>query len=194
MLKVGQFKLALCVFLAHLLLLVSGLMYTEGGVRNHDQPSVMKVEIIISTPRLTIKRRTSEKQSDDKPVVSGDAPPKLSSENTNAITDIDWTNKTLQAEQHFLLSQSDILFDRQPKPRYPMVSRKLGEEGTVLVKGCIEENGSIRNVEIINGSGHARLDAEAIETVRRWTFSGGDQKSKKIISCYRIPIQFVLEG
>ena len=194
MLKVGQFKLALCVFLAHLLLLVSGLLYTEGGARNHDQPSVMKVEIIISTPRLTIKRRTSEKQSDDKPVVSGDAPPKLSSENTNAITDIDWTNKTLQAEQHFLLSQSDILFDRQPKPRYPMVSRKLGEEGTVLVKGCIEENGSIRNVEIINGSGHARLDAEAIETVRRWTFSGSNQKSKKIISCYRIPIQFVLEG
>ena len=194
MLKVGQFKLALCVFLAHLLLLVSGLMYTEGGVRNHDQPSVMKVEIIISTPRLTIKRRTSEKQSDDKPVVSGDAPPKLSSENTNAITDIDWTNKILQAEQHFLLSQGDILFDRQPKPRYPMVSRKLGEEGTVLVKGCIEENGSIRNVEIINGSGHARLDAEAIETVRRWTFSGSNQKSKKIISCYRIPIQFVLEG
>ena len=194
MLKVGQFKLALCVFLAHLLLLVSGLLYTEGGARNHDQPSVMKVEIIISTPRLTIKRRTSEKQSDDKPVVSGDAPPKLSSENTNAITDIDWTNKTLQAEQHFLLSQGDILFDRQPKPRYPMVSRKLGEEGTVLVKGCIEENGSIRNVEIINGSGHARLDAEAIETVRRWTFSGSNQKSKKIISCYRIPIQFVLEG
>lgn len=194
MLKVGQFKLALCVFLAHLLLLVSGLMYTEGGVRNHDQPSVMKVEIIISTPRLTIKRRTSEKQSDDKPVVSGDAPPKLSSENTNAITDIDWTNQTLQVEQHYLLSQGDILFDRQPKPRYPMVSRKLGEEGTVLVKGCIEENGSIRNVEIINGSGHARLDAEAIETVRRWTFSGSNQKSKKIISCYRIPIQFVLEG
>jgi len=193
-LKVGQFKLALCVFLAHLLLLVSGLMYTEGGVRNHDQPSVMKVEIIISTPRLTIKRRTSEKQSDDKPVVSGDAPPKLSSENTNAITDIDWTNKTLQVEQHYLLSKGDIIFDRQPKPRYPIVSRKLGEEGTVLVKGCIEENGSIRNVEIINGSGHARLDAEAIETVRRWTFSGGDQKSKKIISCYRIPIQFVLEG
>jgi len=193
-LKVGQFKLALCVFLAHLLLLVSGLMYTEGGVRNHDQPSVMKVEIIISTPRLTIKRRTSEKQSDERPVVSSDIPPKLSSENTNAIADIDWTNKTLQVEQHYLLSQGDILFDRQPKPRYPMVSRKLGEEGTVLVKGCIEENGSIRNVEIINGSGHARLDAEAIETVRRWTFSGSDQKRKKIISCYRIPIQFVLEG
>lgn len=194
MLKVGQFKLALCVFLAHLLLLVSGLMYTEGGVRNHDQPSVMKVEIIISTPRLTIKRRTSEKQSDEKPVVSGGVPPKLSSENTNAITDIDWTNKTPRAEQHFLLSQGDILFDRQPKPRYPMVSRKLGEEGTVLLKGCIEESGSIKNIEIINGSGHARLDAEAIETVRRWTFSGSNQKSKKIISCYRIPIQFVLEG
>jgi TonB family protein len=193
-LNVGQFKLPLCVFLAHLLLLVAGLMYTKGGARKHDKANVMKVEIIISTPRLTIKRRTSEKQLDDKPVVSGDAPPKLSSENTNAITDIDWTNKTLQAEQHFLLSQSDILFDRQPKPRYPMVSRKLGEEGTVLVKGCIEENGSIRNVEIINGSGYKRLDAEAIETVRRWTFSGSDQKSKKIISCYRIPIQFVLEG
>ena len=194
MLKVGQFKLALCVFLAHILLLVAGLMYTEGGVRNHDQPSVMKVEIIISTPRLTIKRRTSEKQSDDKPAVSSDMPPKVSFENMNAITDIDRTNKTLQVEQDFLLSQGDVVFDRQPKPRYPMVSRKLGEEGTVIVKGCIEENGSIKNIEIINGSGYKRLDAEAIEAVRQWTFSGGNQKSKKIISCYRIPIQFVLEG
>jgi TonB family protein len=169
-------------------------MYTEGGVRNHDQPSVMKVEIIISTPRLTIKRRTSEKQSDDKPAVSSDMPPKVSFENMNAITDIDRTNKTLQVEQDFLLSQGDVVFDRQPKPRYPMVSRKLGEEGTVIVKGCIEENGSIKNIEIINGSGYKRLDAEAIEAVRQWTFSGGNQKSKKIISCYRIPIQFVLEG
>jgi protein TonB len=169
-------------------------MYTESGVRNHDQPSVMKVEIIISTPRLTIKRRTSEKQSDERPVVSSNVPPKLSSKNTNAITDIDWTNQTLQVEQHYLLSQGDIIFDRQPKPRYPMVSRKLGEEGTVIVKGCIEENGSIRNVEIINGSGYKRLDAEAVEAVRQWMFSGSNQKRKKIISCYRIPIKFVLEG
>jgi protein TonB len=192
-LNVGQFKLPLCVFLAHLLLLVAGLMYTEGGAIRHDKPSVMKVEIVISTPRLTIKRRKSEKQSDEKPVERGDAPPKLSSENTDAITDIYQTNKTLQAEQHFLLSQGNIIFDRQPKPRYPMVSRKLGEEGTVLLKGCIEEGDSIKNIEIINGSGYERLDTEAIETVRQWTFSGSNQKNRKIISCYRIPIKFVLE-
>ena len=191
MLNVGQFKLPLCVFLAHLLLLVAGLMYTKGGARKHDKANVMKVEIIISTPRLTIKRRTSEKQSDEKPVERGDVPPKLSSENTDAITDINLTNKTLKDEQHFLLSQGDIIFDRQPKPRYPMISRKLGEEGTVLLKGCVEEGGSIKNVEVINGSGYERLDTEAIETVRQWTFSGSNQK---IISCYRIPIKFVLEG
>ena len=194
MLNVGQFKLALCVFLAHLLLLVAGLMHAEGGARKHDKPSVMKVEIIFSKPKLTIERPMSEKQSDNKPVVRGDKPPKLGSENTNAINDIDRVNKTLQVEQHLLLSQGDVIFDRQPKPRYPMVSRKLGEEGTVVVKGCIEGNGSIKNIEIINGSGYKRLDAEAIDTVRQWTFSGRNQKSKKITSCYRIPIKFVLEG
>jgi len=193
-LKVGQFKLALCVFLAHILLLVAGLLYEEGGARKHDTPSVMKVEFILSKPRLPIERRLSEKQSDEKPMGRGDMPPKLSPENTNAMNDIDQTNQTPQVEQHFLLSQGDVIFDRQPKPRYPMVSRKLGEEGTVIVKGCIEENGSIKNIEVINGSGYKRLDAEAIEAVRQWTFSGSNQKSKKVISCYRIPIQFVLEG
>jgi TonB family protein len=169
-------------------------MYEKGGARKHDTPSVIKVEFIFSNPRLPIEKRMSEKKSDDKPIVRGDMPPKLSPENTNVINDIDRTNKTLQVERHFLLSQGDVIFDRQPKPRYPMVSRRLGEEGTVIVKGCIEENGSIKNIEIINGSGYKRLDAEAIEAVRQWTFSGSNQKSKKVISCYRIPIQFALEG
>jgi len=103
------------------------------------------------------------------------------------------TNKTLRDEQHFLLSQADIIFESQPKPRYPMVSRKLGEEGTVIIKGCIEGDGSIKNTEIIHGSGFKRLDLEAIKTVSQWTFLGSHQKNKKII-CYRIPIKFVLEG
>lgn len=190
----GQFKLAFCVFVAHLLILVTGLMYAEGGVRKHDKPSVTKVEIIFSKPRLTIERRMSETQFNEKRVVRGDLPPKLSSENTNASNDIDQTNTILQAEQHFPFSSSDIIFESQPKPRYPMVSRRLGEEGTVIVKGCVEENGSIKNIKIINGSGYKRLDAEAIETVKRWTFSNRNQKNKKTISCYKIPIKFVLEG
>lgn len=194
MLNVGQFKLALCVFLAHLLILVAGLMYVEGGARKHDKPSVMKVEIILSKPRLTIEKRLLKKHTDDKIADRGSMPPKSRFESTNEINDVDRTNKTLQVNQNSLLSQSDIIFERQPKPHYPMISRKLGEEGTVIVKGCIEENGSIKNIEIINGSGYKRLDNEAIKTVRQWTFSERNQKGKKIISCYKIPIRFVLEG
>lgn len=192
--NIGLFKLALCVFLVHLLLLVAGLLYAEGGTRKYDKPSVMKVEIIFSTPRLALKSRSSEKQSNKKFIASGDLLTKFSSENTNAINDIDQAHEVLQVEQHVHLSQGDTIFENQPKPRYPMVSKKLGEEGTVIVKGCIEENGSIKNAVVINGSGYKRLDAEAIETVRKWTFSGINQKNKKIMSCYKIPIKFVLEG
>ena len=190
----GQFKLAFFVFVAHLLILVAGLMYVEGGEKKNDKPSIMKVEIIFSKPRLTIERRMSEAQANEKRVVRGDLPPKLSSENTYAINDIDQTNEILQAEQQFLLSKSGNFFESQPKPRYPILSRRLGEEGTVIVGGCVEENGSVKNIKIINGSGYKRLDAEAIETVKRWTFSNRNQKNKKTISCYKIPIKFVLEG
>lgn len=190
----GQFKLAFCVFVAHLLILLAGLMYVEGGERKHIKPSIIKVEIIFSTPRLAIKSRASEQQSNKKFIAGGDLLTKSSSENTNVINDIDRVNEVLQVEQHVHLRQGDTIFENQPKPRYPVVSKKLGEEGTVIVRGCIEENGSIRNAVVINGSGYKRLDAEAIETVRKWTFSGSNQKDKKIMSCYKIPIKFVLEG
>jgi len=55
-------------------------------------------------------------------------------------------------------------------PLYPTMSRKLREEGSVDLAIDVANDGSLRGVRIVDGSGHARLDEAALAAVRGWTF------------------------
>lgn len=57
------------------------------------------------------------------------------------------------------------------KPEYPPTSKRLGEQGRVLVRVLILENGSAAEVQVLQSSGYPRLDMAAVEHVRRdWRF------------------------
>jgi len=49
---------------------------------------------------------------------------------------------------------------------YPAIARKMGWEGKVVVLFRILADGSVRDVRVVQGSGHAVLDRGAIEAVR----------------------------
>jgi protein TonB len=56
-------------------------------------------------------------------------------------------------------------------PDYPLASKRLGEEGRVLVNVHILPNGSAGEVLVLKSSGFLRLDTAAVEHVRRdWRF------------------------
>ncbi len=57
------------------------------------------------------------------------------------------------------------------KPEYPALSRRLGEEGEVLVSVTIEPDGSVSAASIERTSGHDRLDSAALSAVRATHFS-----------------------
>ncbi len=48
---------------------------------------------------------------------------------------------------------------------YPALARRRGEEGTVLVALVVGRDGSLSDLKLRRGSGSARLDAAALETV-----------------------------
>lgn len=56
------------------------------------------------------------------------------------------------------------------KPEYPRLSRRLGEQGLVRLRLLVLKSGDVAKVEILQGSGHHRLDLAAAETVRQWRF------------------------
>jgi periplasmic protein TonB len=57
-----------------------------------------------------------------------------------------------------------------PRPVYPSASKTLGEEGAVMLRIQVDEQGRPLRVEVDKSSGHTRLDRSARETVASsWT-------------------------
>jgi TonB family protein len=80
-----------------------------------------------------------------------------------------------------------------PKPPYPAISRRLGEQGRVILKACVSSIGGIDSLNLIKSSGFDRLDRIALETVRRWKFIPARRGQQPVAMCYQLPIQFTLE-
>jgi TonB family protein len=52
------------------------------------------------------------------------------------------------------------------RPRYPRLSRRRGEEGTVRVRVELDSQGRVGDIELARTSGYRRLDRAAFQAVR----------------------------
>ena len=78
-------------------------------------------------------------------------------------------------------------------PEYPMLARKLGKEGKVVLRLTIDERGNLANVEVIEEAGYGFAEA-AIEAVKKSTFLPAEKNGKPIASRAVLPIKFMLQG
>lgn len=81
-----------------------------------------------------------------------------------------------------------------PAPGYPSLSRRLGEEGRVLLRVHVAAGGTAKSVVLHKSSGHSRLDQVALDTVKRWKFVPARQGDKPVEAWVIVPIQFSLRG
>jgi protein TonB len=81
-----------------------------------------------------------------------------------------------------------------PPPFYPVLSRRAGEQGRVVLRVLVNPGGRADDVEIRSSSGHSRLDEAARETVRRWRFVPAKRGDQPVPAWVLIPISFRLEG
>jgi periplasmic protein TonB len=88
-------------------------------------------------------------------------------------------------------SQAEYL--NNPPPAYPRLSRRLGEQGTVVVRVLIGTNGLAEQAQIHTSSGHERLDQTALATVLAWRYVPGKRNGVAEAMWFNVPIQFVLE-
>ncbi|HEY4369223.1 MAG TPA: energy transducer TonB [Steroidobacteraceae bacterium] len=87
---------------------------------------------------------------------------------------------------------STVEYLREPSPHYPPQSRKLKEEGLVVLRVLIDEKGAACDIEIESSSGHARLDAAAREAVAKAVFRPYVENGTPQRALVRIPIEFSL--
>jgi protein TonB len=88
---------------------------------------------------------------------------------------------------------ADADYLKNPPPAYPRASRRLGEQGTVIVRVFISTQGTPEKAEVRTSSGFTRLDQAALEAVQRWRFVPGRRSGTPEAMWFNIPVRFVLE-
>jgi periplasmic protein TonB len=80
------------------------------------------------------------------------------------------------------------------KPIYPNMSKRLGEQGTVVLRVLVKADGSAGEVEVKSSSNYPRLDQAAVEAVKTWRFNSAKIDGKAIDEWYQVPIPFKLQS
>mgnify|MGYP001266353819 CR=1 FL=1 len=81
-----------------------------------------------------------------------------------------------------------------PPPAYPGISRRVGEQGRVILRVLVNAGGSADEVQVRESSGHARLDNAARDTVRGWRFVPAKRGDTPVPAWVLIPVSFRLES
>ena len=81
-----------------------------------------------------------------------------------------------------------------PAPVYPPLSRRVGEQGKVMLRVLVSAKGTADTVELRASSGSSRLDDAALESVKHWRFVPARQGDQPVAAWVLVPITFSLKG
>ena len=87
----------------------------------------------------------------------------------------------------------DAAYLNNPRPAYPAMSRRLGEEGRVEVEVQVQADGTPSKVSLKRSSGYSRLDEAALEAIKRWKFNPARRGGEAVAGAVIVPMPFVLE-
>lgn len=80
-----------------------------------------------------------------------------------------------------------------PKPPYPMVARRMGYHGTVVLDVEVLAEGRAGEVTLHKSCGYEILDKSAIQTVKTWRFLPARRFGQPVTQNFLVPIKFSLE-
>ncbi|MEQ1663402.1 MAG: TonB family protein [Thiobacillus sp.] len=78
-------------------------------------------------------------------------------------------------------------------PAYPALSRRLGEEGKVVLRVELETDGRVDSARVSASSGFKRLDEAALAAVRSWRCNPPMRDGQAVRAVATQPFQFNLE-
>lgn len=80
-----------------------------------------------------------------------------------------------------------------PRPPYPMVARRMGYHGKVVLDVEVLAEGKAGDVKLHQSSGYDILDNAALQTVKTWRFSPARRFGQAVTQRFLVPIKFSLE-
>jgi protein TonB len=121
------------------------------------------------------------------------ASPAAASASTGATASAAHTSGTANPAPVLQQPSSDADYLNNPKPSYPAMSRRLGEQGNVVVHTLIGADGVPQKAEILRSSGFERLDRAALETALKWRYLPGKRAGVAEAMWFKVPLRFVLD-
>ena len=88
----------------------------------------------------------------------------------------------------------DAAYLNNPAPAYPMLSRRMREEGQVMLRVLVSADGLPARIELRTSAGSERLDRAAQDAVARWRFVPARQGEHPVEAWVLVPIVFKLQG
>lgn len=80
-----------------------------------------------------------------------------------------------------------------PEPVYPRASRRLHQEGRVLLSVHVLQTGAVGDIQLKRSSGFPLLDDAALTAVRAWRFVPAKRAGEPVAYWYVLPIDFSLD-
>lgn len=78
-------------------------------------------------------------------------------------------------------------------PAYPPLSRRMGEEGKVVLRVELDEQGHVSSARVAATSGFARLDEAALAAVKSWRCNPARRDGQPVRAVALQPFKFVLQ-
>lgn len=79
-----------------------------------------------------------------------------------------------------------------PLPKYPLLAREKGYEGTVYLRVLVRADGRVERLAIDRSSGYEILDRAAVDSVKEWAFFPAKKSGKSVESWVLLPVRFAL--
>ena len=83
-------------------------------------------------------------------------------------------------------------YQTKSPPVYPVMSKRMGEQGRVVMRVLIGADGVPQQAEVQQSSGHGRLDRAAADAVMRWRYVPGKLGGVPETMWFQVPIEFKL--
>jgi protein TonB len=81
----------------------------------------------------------------------------------------------------------------QVRPPYPSTARRLGIQGTTMLRVHVLADGKIGEVDVEQSAGHPDLDRAAADAVRRWRFEPARRGDEPVAMWVLLPVEFRLK-
>ena len=155
-------------------------------VKAPDIQAVLKPKtspVTFKPDKIEFKQKTVDvKQAsvEEKPKKSSDSLNKKSNDNRMS------QNKNLSKALYKIGSINN------PHPPYPLIARKKGFEGKLILEVLVNEDGSVKSTSIRESSGYEILDNVSKKTVEKWIFIPAKKMGQAVKDNIQVPIKFVL--